>query len=215
MIKRNKGILILTSIVILIPVLLGLLLWEKLPEQVPTHWGINGEVDGWSSKGWAVFGLPCFLLGLHWLCFLASLADPKREAYTAKMLKLVLWICPVISLLVGSLIYAKVLGYDLSVNVIMPLLVGWMFIVVGNLMPKMRQSYTIGIRLPWTLNNEENWNKTHRFSGKLWVLGGVVTMATAFFSTLWILMGILILMVALPTIYSYRLYRKQISEAKE
>ena len=215
MIKRNKGTLVLTSIVILLPILVGLLLWNKLPEQVPTHWGIDGEVDGWSNKAWAVFGLPCILLGLHWLCFLVSLADPKRDAYTKKMLTLVLWICPVISLLFGSLIYTKVLGYDLSVNVIMPLLMGLMFIVFGNLMPKMRQSYTMGIKLPWTLENEENWNKTHRFAGKLWVLGGVAAMATAFAGSFWILLGILILMVAIPTVYSYTLYRKQNSEPKE
>lgn len=215
MIKRNKGTLVLTSIVILLPVIVGMLLWNKLPEQVPTHWGIDGEVDGWSNKAWAVFGLPCILLGLHWLCFLVSLADPKRDSYTKKMLTLVLWICPVISLLLGSLIYAKVLGYNLSVNVIMPLLMGLMFIVFGNLMPKMRQSYTMGIKLPWTLENEENWNKTHRFAGKLWVLGGVAAMATAFVGSFWILLGILILMVVIPTVYSYMLYRKQSSAAKE
>ena len=214
MIKKNKGTLILTSIVILIPILVGLLLWEKLPDQVPTHWGINGEVDGWSNKAFAVFGMPCILLALHWLCFLASMADPKRDAYTRKMLTLVLWICPVISLLVGSLIYAKVLGYDLSVEIIMPLLVGLMFLIIGNLLPKMRQSYTMGIKLPWTLNNEENWNKTHRFGGKVWVIGGVVTMATALIGSFWILLGVLIVMVAAPTIYSYRLYRKQTRNAE-
>ena len=215
MIKKNKGLLTLTSIVILVPILIGLLLWNKLPEQIPTHWDINGEVDGWSNKAVAVFAFPCMLLALHWLCMLATMMDPKRDAYTKKMLTRVLWICPVISLLLGSLIYTKVLGYDLSVNVIMPLLMGLMFIVFGNLMPKMRQSYTMGIKLPWTLENEENWNKTHRFAGKLWVLGGVAAMATAFAGSFWILLGILILMVAIPTVYSYTLYRKQNSEPKE
>ena len=78
----------------------------------------------------------------------------------------------------------------------------------------MRQSYTMGIKLPWTLNNEENWNKTHRFGGKVWVIGGVITMATALIGSFWILLGILIVMVAAPTIYSYRLYRKQTKNEK-
>lgn len=215
MIKKNKGMLILTSIVILVPIIIGVLLWNRLPKQVPTHWDINGEVDGWSSRGFAVFGFPCLLLVLHWVCFLASMADPKRDAYTKKMLTLVLWICPVISLLVGSLIYTKCLGYDLNVGVVMSMIVGLMFLIIGNLLPKMRQSYTMGIKLPWTLANEENWNKTHRFSGKVWVIGGIITMATAFVGSFWILLGVLIVMVALPTIYSFRLHLKQNNQAKE
>ena len=215
MIKKNWRTLVLTSIVTLIPIVVGLLLWNQLPEQMPTHWGINGEVDAWSSKGYAVFFFPALLLGLHWLCLLASAMDPKKENYTPRMLTLVLWICPVISLLVSSLMYAKALGYDLRVNVIMPLMTGLLFITIGNLLPKMRQSYMIGIKLPWTLNNEENWNKTHRFSGKVWVAGGVIIMATAFVGSFWILLGMLIVMVVLPTIYSYCLHRKQTSDEKE
>ena len=215
MIKKNWKTLVLTSIVTLIPIVVGLLLWNKLPEQMPTHWGINGEVDAWSSKGYAVFFFPALLLGLHWLCLFASTMDPKKEAYTQRMLTLVLWICPAISLLISTLMYAKALGYDLRVNVIMPLLMGLLFIIIGNLLPKMRQSYTMGIKLPWTLHNEENWNKTHRFGGKVWVAGGVIIMATAFVGSFWILLGMLIIMMALPTVYSYCLYRKQANGEKE
>ena len=209
MIKKNKGTLILTSIVLLIPILIGLILWNQLPEQIPSHWGIDGEVDGWSSKAFAVFGFPCLLLVLHWICVLASSADPGNKNYHPKMLRLVLWICPVISLVLNALVYTAALGYQLNIEIIMPLLVGLMFLIVGNLLPKCRQSYTMGIKLPWTLHNEANWNKTHRFGGKLWVIGGIVTMATAFLGSFWILLGVLIVMVAAPTIYSYCLYRKQ------
>ena len=209
MIKRNKGTLILTTLIMLIPMLIGLLLWDRLPEQVPSHWGINGEIDGWSSKGFAVFGFPCILLAIHWICVLVSSADPGSKNYHPKMIGLVLWICPVLSLLLNSMVYAVALGYQISVEIIMPLLVGLMFLIVGNLLPKCRQSYTLGIKLPWTLHNEENWNKTHRFGGKLWVIGGVITMATAFLGSFWILLAVLIVMVAAPTIYSYSLYRKQ------
>ena len=209
MIKRNKGTLILTSIVMLIPMIIGLLLWNKLPDTIPTHWNINGEVDGWSSKGFAVFGFPCIFLVLHWVCVLASSADPGSKNYHPKMLQLVLWICPVLSLVISSLVYAVALGYSLKVEIVMPLLVGLMFIIVGNLLPKCRQSYTMGIKLPWTLSNEENWNKTHRLGGKLWVIGGVITLATAFLGSFWILMCVLVVMVTVPTIYSYSLYHKQ------
>ena len=209
MIKKNKVTLIITTIAMLLPMVAGLLLWDKLPEQVPTHWGIDGEVDGWCSKPFAVFGFPAMLLGIHWLCVFASTADPKSKNYHPKAFLLVLWICPVLSLILNTLVYAAALGQDIDVEIIMPMIVGLMFIVIGNLLPKMRQTYTMGIKLPWTLNNEENWNKTHRFGGKVWVAGGVVTMATAFFGNFWLLLGVLIVMVLAPTIYSYCLYRKQ------
>lgn len=209
MIKRNKGTLILTSIIMLIPMLIGLLLWDRLPEQIPSHWNIHGEVDSWSSKAFAVFFFPGLLLAIHWVCVIASCADPKSKDYHPKMIGLVLWICPVLSLVLNSMVYAAALGYTINVEIIMPLLVGLMFIIVGNLLPKCRQSYTLGIKLPWTLANEENWNKTHRFGGKLWVIGGVIIMATAFVGSFWLLIATMVVMVAAPTIYSYLLYRKQ------
>ena len=209
MIKNNKGTLIVTTLVMLIPMLVGLILWNQLPDPMPSHWDINGEVDGWSSKAFAVFFFPGFLLAIHWICVLASSADPKNKEYHPKTAQLVLWICPVLSLVLNSMVYAAALGYEINIEIIMPLLMGLMFIIVGNLLPKMRQSYTMGIKLPWTLANEENWNKTHRLGGKLWVIGGIVTMATAFVGSFWILLGVLIVMVAVPTIYSYCLHRRQ------
>jgi uncharacterized membrane protein len=212
MIKRNKWTLFLTSIITLIPMVIGILLWDKLPEQIPTHWGINGEVDGWSSKAFAVFFFPALLLAIHWICVFASCADPGSKNHHPKMMILVLWICPVLSLLLNSLVYSAALGYEPAVETILPLLVGLMFIIVGNLLPKCRQSYTMGIKLPWTLNNEENWNKTHRFGGKVWVIGGVIIMATAFIGSFWLLLGVLVIMVLAPTVYSYQLYKKQTSQ---
>ena len=209
MLKKYKNTLIVTSLVTLIPIVIGLLLWNKLPDQVPFHWDINGNVDNWASKSVAVFAMPALMLVMQWICVFASTADPKSKNYPQKMILLVLWICPVISLVICSMVYATALGYGINVEIIMPLLVGLMFIIVGNLLPKCRQSYTLGIKLPWTLHNEENWNKTHRLAGKLWVVGGIITMASALIGSFWILLSVLILMVAIPTIYSYCLFRKQ------
>lgn len=208
MIKQNKKLLILTSIVMLVPIIVGLLLWNQLPDRIPTHWDINGNIDGWSSKSFTVFGLPALLFVLHWVCVIASSTDPKSKNYHPKMIRLVLWICPVIGLILTTLVYGAALGYDLEIEVIMPLLVGVMFIVIGNLLPKCRQTYTMGIKLPWTFASEENWNKTHRFGGKVWVIGGIITMSTALFGNFWILLIILAFMVILPTVYSYLYYRK-------
>lgn len=215
MIKKFKGALIVTSLTMLLPILVGLLLWDKLPEQVPSHWGINGEVDGWCSKTQAVFLMPCVMLAMHWLCVLVSYLDPKKVDYNKKSFLLVLWICPVINLLLNTLVYATALGYAINVEIILPLFMGVLFLLIGNYLPKCKQSYTLGIKLPWTLHNEENWNKTHRFSGKVWVTGAIVILATAFLGSFWILLGVLIVMVALPTIYSDCLHRKQVREETE
>ena len=89
----------------------------------------------------------------------------------------------------------------------MPLLMGVMFVVIGNWLPKCRQTYTMGIKLPWTYASEANWNATHRFGGKVWVTGGIFTMLTAFFGSFWLLLVILAVMVIAPTLYSYLYFR--------
>ena len=212
MFKQYKKTLIITSLILLIPMIVGLLLWNQLPNPIPTQWGINGEVDGWSSKPFAVFGLPILMLVMQWVCVLASTADPKYKNYNPKMLRLVLWICPAISLIVNGMVYAAALGYELPIETIMPLLVGAMFVVIGNWLPKCEQTYTMGIKLPWTFASEANWNATHRFGGKVWFFGGIVTILTSFLGSFWLLMVILAAMVILPTIYSYLYYRNHEKE---
>ena len=209
MIKKNLPKLIITSLVTLIPIVVGLILWNKLPEQVPTHWDINGAVDGYATKTQAVFLMPLVLVAFHWICVVGTSLDPKKQNINDKMLTLVLWIIPVISLLCNSMVYATALGHKISVEVIMPLFMGVLFIIIGNYMPKCKQSYTMGIKLPWTLEDEENWNKTHRMAGFLWVIGGVVIMATAFLGLFWLFFVVLIPMVFVPTVYSYLLYKKK------
>ena len=96
MIKKNLKTLIVTSILIVLPVLAGIILWDRLPEQMPTHWNAAGDIDGWTNKPFTVFGLPLILLAGQWLCVLGTLADPKKENHPTKILHLVLWIIPVL-----------------------------------------------------------------------------------------------------------------------
>ena len=210
MIKKNLKTLIVTSILIVLPVLAGIILWDRLPEQMATHWNAAGDIDGWTSKPFTVFGLPLILLAAQWLCVLGTLADPKKENHPTKILHLVLWIIPVLSLVLGTITYATALGKAVQVEVIMPILIGLILAIIGNYMPKCKQNYTIGIKIPWTLNSEENWNRTHRFAGWLWTFSGIVVMLTGFFGGFWIFMIIVLLMVFAPILYSYLLFRKGI-----
>lgn len=210
MFKENKKTLFITCAVILLPIIAGLLLWDRLPDRIPTHWGIGGEVDGWSGKGFAVFAMPALMLGIQLLCFFATASDPKRGNIRRKFLSMVLWIIPVLSVMTSCISYAVALGAQIRVEQVIPGFIGLMFVIIGNYMPKFQQSYTMGIRLPWTLSSEENWNRTHRFGGKIWALGGIGVL----FCTLmgWGMASIVILavVVIVPTVYSYVLYRKGI-----
>lgn len=210
MIKKNLKVLIITSVIILLPILAGLILWSSLPQQIPSHWNVAGEVDGWSSKPFFVFGLPTILLAFQWLCVLGTAADPKKANHTEKILHLVLWIIPVLSILLHAITYATAFGKDVKVEMIMPVFMGLLLAIIGNYLPKCKQSYTIGIKIPWTLNSEENWNKTHRFAGRLWLVCGLLIMLTGFFGNFWIFLPITFLMLIVPMVYSYILYRKGI-----
>lgn len=208
MIKKNLKTLIITSVISLLPILAGLILWNQLPEQMPTHWNAAGEVDGWSSRPFAVFGLPLILVAAQWLCMLATSADPKKNNHTEKMLHLVLWIIPVLSIVLHTVTYMTALGMEVRMERVMPVFMGLLFVIIGNYLPKCKQNYTIGIKIPWTLNNEENWTKTHRFSGFLWVVCGIAIMATGFFGGVWVFLPITFVMVLAPILYSYLLHRK-------
>ncbi len=208
MIKQNKTKLILTSIVILIPIIIGMILWNELPDTIATHWGVDNEANGFSSKAFAVFGMPVILLAIHWVCVFGTKLDPKHKDINPKMLTLVLWICPAISILMNTVVYLTALGREIKVGFIVIMFMGLLFIVIGNYLPKCKQSRTLGIKLPWTLKSEENWNKTHRFAGPLWVIGGIVIIATAVFESPVIFTAILAVMIISPMVYSYLYYEK-------
>ena len=208
MIKQRKTTLILTSIFILVPIVIGIVLWNQLPDTMATHWGVDNEANGFSSKTFTVFGMPAVLLAIHWICILATKLDKKSQNINPKIFSLVLWICPALSLLMSAIVYLTALGKEIKVGFIVILFMGLLFIIIGNYLPKCKQSYTMGIKLPWTLESEENWNKTHRFAGPLWVIGGVGIMATAIFQSFILFFSIVVLMVIVPTVYSYLQYKK-------
>ena len=200
--------MIITSIIILAPIVVGLLLWDKLPAEMATHFGENGEPNGWSSKEFAVFGMPLFLLAVHWFCAFFAGVDPKKENISNKMMTLVLWICPVVAIFGCGSTYMYALDNSINTTIMGVLLVGCMFLVVGNYMPKVKQSYTLGIKLPWTLNSEENWNRTHRFAGGIWMAAGVLVIIGGFAEVFWVVLVAIVVAVLVPTVYSYMLYKK-------
>jgi len=213
MIKKYKTQIIITSIITLLPVIAGLIMWNRLPDTMTTHWNMQGEADGYSSKLFAIFVPTFILLAAHWICLWATSLDKRNKEQSDKVVGMVLWIIPVTSLLVNGAMYSISLGLDISIDIFIRVLLAAMFLIMGNYMPKCKHNSTIGVKVIWALYNEENWNKTHRFTGVLWFVGGILMLATIFIPLhdLTVLLTLVILIMAfLPIFYSYLYYRQQL-----
>ena len=157
----------------------------------------------------AVFVLPLIIFVIHLFCIFAVSTDPKSKNINDKMYSIVLWICPLVSVFICNCIYGYTLGFIKNIGFITGLLLGTLYIVLGNYLPTVKPNYTVGIRVPWTLNDQDNWYHTHRFSGKCMVLGGVLLIMLLPFMDMFILFTLALVPGILPIIYSYLYHRKK------
>ena len=210
--KHEKKRLILTTVICLLPIMAGLVLYSRLPERVPTHFDFSGTPDGWSSRPFAVFGLPCLLAALNVFLYACLNRDPKRANMSGALKTVSQWSLPVLSVLCYGLTLTAALGYPSRIEIVVPLLTGILLLVIGNYLPKTKQSYTMGIKLPWTLQSEENWNRTHRLSGFLWVAAGAAFILLSLLRlwNIWLLGALLLALIFVPIGYSYFLHKKGI-----
>ena len=107
-------------------------------------------------------------------------------------------------------IYALALGMDIDIGMVVNIMVGIMFIVLGNYTHKVKQNYTVGIKLPWTLHSEENWNRTHRMAGWVLIVSGVLFLINSMLLKTEVVLVVVLMAVFMPMIYSFILYRKGI-----
>ncbi len=209
--KENKWKIILSILVTLAPILAGVILWSALPDELPIHWGPSGEVDGWASKGFAVFGIPAIMAALNLVCIIATGLDHKNKNQNKKILGLVFWIVPVMSVLLGAITYLVAFDVRLGVTNIVVAVLGVLFVFIGNYLPKSKLNYTIGIKIIWTLESEKNWLATHRFAGKVWLIGGIILALSAFAPANvlpWTTIAWLVIMVVATLVYSYLYFRR-------
>ncbi len=184
-----------------------------LPEKVPSHWNLHGEVDGYSSRFWGAFGIPLLNVAMYFLMLVLPLIDPRRDSYklfagSYQILKIA-----IIAVLTGlyAVIILSALGYDISINKVVPMGISLLIIVIGNVMGRFRHNYFVGIKVPWTLASEEVWQKTHRFAAPLWVIAGILGFTGSMAGGLWaavLLFVPLAVAVIVPVIYSFLLYQK-------
>lgn len=161
----------------------GIILYPHLPEMVPAHWNLRGEVDNYFNRFWGAFALPLVGGGIYLGMLFVPYLDPKREnyprfapAYRAVRLGLVLFM----GVLYAATLVVALGGPAILVGRVVPLALGLLFILIGSCLPQVRFNYFFGVRTPWTLASEEVWRRTHRFSGPAFVLAGLVLVAAAF-----------------------------------
>ena len=195
-----------------VPFLISLLFYNRLPEQVPTHWGSDNVVNGYSSRNMAAFGIPAFMLLMAAMVNVIYRIDPKRENINRSMeLKQISrWFVVLLAVMVQFVIVLSGIGMDINVGSMVSLPIALMFVAAGNYLPKCRQNYTMGIKLPWTLADEDNWNRTHRMAGYVWTAGGILMLIMGFFHLASLFFLVLMAMVLIPSVYSYLIYRKKL-----
>jgi uncharacterized membrane protein len=218
MILKNKKLLVITSLLTLLPIPVGLLLWDQFPETMAIHFGFTGQADRFASVPFAVFVLPlCLLLG-HWVCIFFTALDKGNRNRNQKLQTIVLWVIPLIGNLSCLGMYALSLGWKFSPVAWTMIPMGLLFAVIGNYLPKTRMNYTMGIKVRWAYTSEENWNATHRFAGKVWVIGGIIVALCALLphpAAVTIMIISFLVLVVLPIAYSWHFYKKEKAEGKE
>jgi len=204
---------ILPILLLIISISASFYFYANFPEQVPTHWNYKGEIDNYSSKAFAAFFFPALNLGLYLMFLGLPYLDPKKERYQqfAKVYHVFKTVFVIFMTFIYFLTGAAGLGYPVSIGSIMPFSIGLLFIVLGNYMSKIKPNWFMGIRTPWTLSNEEVWNKTHRIGGKMFIAMGLIMVIGTFIpnNEYWkIFPFAIIAFVFIPIIYSYLAYRK-------
>lgn len=191
--------------------------YPRLPERVPSHWNIYGQIDRYSSRGSVLFIMPFMMLVLWGLMRGLPKIDPRRENF-AKMqapYDLVINAALTIMAVAHVSIIAKMFGASFPLPRIMPALIGVLFVVIGNVLPQARPNFFFGIRTPWTLSSDRVWVRTHRVGGYLMVGAGIVAILSV---ALPVVPGLIVMFVAVASaalgsvVYSYIAWKQEQSE---
>ena len=210
--KRNEIIYVL---LLFVPLIYLLSIWKTLPASVPMHFDLNMNPDRYGSKWELVFVLPGIQLLIHLMFWMIMKIDPKGKIKQyPKMMKAVRMALTILMCVMGCVVVYVCAnqGQSLVSAKYMMAIVCVFFIALGNYLPVIKQNYFLGIRTPWTLENEQVWQKTHKLGGRLFFWGGIVLLLTALFvpsdiSTTTTISGIIVLSL-IPVVYSYFLYKK-------
>ena len=193
----------------------GVVMYPRLPDQIPVHWGISGEIDRWSDTSFlSVFQLPLMALGLYVLFVVAPHFDPKqRNVYRSKDLYFAaLNVTTALLALVFFGSIAAAFDSSLPMDRIVMVGVGLMLIVIGNYMGRAKRNWTVGTRFSWTLSDDEVWAKTNRLAGRLFMIAGLISVACVFVPAPWnaiVMLSAVLATLPITYVYSMVLYKRK------
>ena len=210
---RNTTIIVL--ILIIAAVLAGILLWNRLPDQMASHWDVNDQVNGYMSKTWGVFMVPLMTLGMFLLFLVIPSIDPLKAniAKFREAFNLFIVLIMAFMLYIHGLSIAWNLGYTgFKMSTSMLPAMGFLFIFVGFMLRKAKRNFFIGIRTPWTLSSDTVWDKTHQLGAVLFMVSGVLAFIGGLFggvTAFWFLFAPLMGSTVFLLVYSYVLFQRE------
>ena len=190
------------------------LVYPRLPETIPTHWDMSGQPNGWSGRFFGAWVVPLFLLGMWALFRVLPAIDPRGSNYAKFGGAFEAIIDSIMLFMLGMhiIILRAGLGYPVAIQRVVPFGVGLLLIVIGNLLPRARPNWFIGIRTPWTLSSDRVWEKTHRFGGRVFVVGGLLITIAAVGIAHWaqvVLVTVITVSASSVLIYSYIEWKRE------
>jgi uncharacterized membrane protein len=194
-------------------------MYPRLPESIPTHWDLRGNVDDYTSRDWAAWLMPAILSVVAFVMPRLPALDPRRANYDKFRGSYDLVVNAIVTII--ALLHVAMLGvgagWPIAMGRVTPLLIGALFVVIGNVMPRARPNWLFGIRTPWTLTNDRVWERTHRLGGVLFVIAGLLLGVAAFVmpaSAIPIVIGGVIIAAIVPVVYSYFAWRQETTRVR-
>lgn len=186
--------------------------YKSLPNKLPINWNFGGEANSYVGKNYGSLASPLTGLALYIILLILPAIDPKKLNYkkfntTYRFLK---YLLVIFSFAMEIVTILPAVGIPINNKLIIQLLGPILIILIGNVMGRFRHNYFVGIKTPWTLASDEVWRKTHRMSGPLWVIGGIILLILSFtkINSDSAALAIILLIVIVPTVYSYVIYHK-------
>jgi uncharacterized membrane protein len=209
----NKLTLLITFFLVVVVIVAGVLLWNRMPQPMASHWNAQDQVDGYTSKFWGLFLVPLMMMGINLLFFAIPAIDPlkKNISQFRGLYNIFMVLFNVLMTYIHALTLAWNLGFTgFRFSTAMIPAIGLLFILVGLGLRKAKRNYFIGIRTPWTLASDKVWEGTHRLGGILFAVSGVVTLLGIVFPRQAFLLLIVPILTAavIAVVYSYLLFRR-------
>jgi len=173
----------LSVLLIIAVIITAIYIYPLLPEKVPSHWGVNGQIDGWTSPLGHVLMFPGMMIGMYLMFLILPHIEPRRQHFIEswgfyQVIRNFMMIF--FSLMYGITTYAAVTTNPVAIDKIIPMAIGVLFLFMGNYLTQVKSNFFMGIRTPWALDSEENWRKTHRLGAYTFAIGGVLFLLSPF-----------------------------------